>query len=51
LLAGIDLFTGVIHYQIRDKHRSIEFIEFLRELDLYYPEKLKIVVILDNLKP
>ncbi len=50
LLAGIDLFTGVIHYKVRDKHRSIEFIEFLKDLDSYYPEKIKIVVILDNLK-
>ena len=50
LLAGIDLFTGVIHYKIRDKHRSIEFIEFLKDLDSYYPKKIKIVVILDNLK-
>ncbi|MFZ3383845.1 MAG: IS630 family transposase [Candidatus Methanoperedens sp.] len=50
LMAGIDLFTGVIHYKVRERHRSIEFIEFLKELDLYYPQKLKIVVILDNLK-
>lgn len=50
LLAGIDLLTGVIHYKIRDKHRSIEFIEFLKEMDSYYPKKIKIVIILDNLK-
>jgi putative transposase len=50
LLAGIDLFTGVIHYKVRDQHRSIEFIEFLKELDSYYPKKIKIVVILDNLR-
>jgi len=50
LLAGIDLFTGIIHYKVRDKHRSIEFIEFLKDLDSYYPEKIKIVVILDNLR-
>lgn len=50
LLAGIDLLTGLIHYKIHEKHRSIEFIEFLKEMDSYYPEKVKIVVILDNLK-
>src|SRR5665811_74340 len=50
LLAGIDLFTGVIHYKVRDQHRSIEFIEFLKDLDSYYPKEIKIVVILDNLK-
>ncbi|HJZ23900.1 MAG TPA: hypothetical protein VJ201_05560 [Candidatus Babeliales bacterium] len=25
LLAGIDLLTGIIHYKIHEKHRSIEF--------------------------
>jgi transposase len=50
LLAGIDLLTGVIHYTVQDKHQSIEFIEFLKEMDSYYPKKIKIVVILDNLK-
>ena len=50
LLAGIDLFTGVIHYKVRDQHRSIEFIEFLKDLDSYYPKEIKVVVILDNLK-
>jgi len=50
LLAGIDLLTGTIHYQVYEKHRSAEFIDFLKIMDLYYPQKLKIVVILDNLK-
>lgn len=50
LLAGIDLLTGIIHYQVYEKHRSAEFIDFLKYLDLYYPPKIKIVVILDNLK-
>lgn len=50
LLAGIDLLTGIIHYMVRDKHRSIEFIQFLKELDSYYTKEIKIVVILDNLK-
>lgn len=30
LLAGIDLMTGTVHYKIFDKHRSVEFIEFLK---------------------
>jgi transposase len=50
LLAGIDLLTGTIHYQVHEKHRSVEFIEFLKEIDSYYPKEIKIVVILDNLK-
>ena len=50
LLAGIDLLTGFIHYQVREKHRSAEFVDYLKMIDSYYPKKLKIVVILDNLK-
>ena len=48
LLAGIDLLTGTIHYQIHEKHRSSEFIEFLKSMDAYYPKNVKIQVILDN---
>jgi transposase len=50
LLAGIDLLTGIIHYQVREKHRGAEFVDYLKMIDSYYPKKLKIVVILDNLK-
>ena len=50
LLAGIDLLTGIIHYQVYEKHRSTEFVDFLKIIDLYYPKKIKIIVILDNLK-
>jgi transposase len=48
LLAGIDLLTGTIHYQTHEKHRSSEFIEFLKSIDSYYPKNIKIQVILDN---
>jgi transposase len=50
LLAGIDLLTGTVHYKIFDKHRSVEFIEFLKSLDSAYPKHIKIVVILDNVR-
>ena len=30
LLAGIDLLTGKVHALVRDRHRSREFIEFLK---------------------
>lgn len=50
LLAGIDLLTGIIHYQVREQHRSAEFVDYLKMVNSYYPKKLKIVVILDNLK-
>jgi transposase len=48
LLAGIDLLTGQIHALVRDKHRSREFIEFLKLLHAAYPEKTAIKLILDN---
>jgi len=50
LLAGIDLLTGTVHYKIFDKHRSVEFIEFLKSLDSAYPKHIKIVIILDNVR-
>ena len=37
LLAGIDLLTGKVHALVRDRHRSKEFIEFLKLLDAAYP--------------
>jgi hypothetical protein len=37
LLAGIDLLTGTVHALVKDRHRSREFIEFLKLLDAAYP--------------
>src|SRR3954471_22156947 len=37
LLAGIDLLTGKVHALVKDRHRSREFIEFLKCLDAAYP--------------
>lgn len=48
LLAGIDLLTGIITATVEDRHRSIEFIGFLKKLDAIYPENHKIKIILDN---
>jgi hypothetical protein len=45
LLAGIDLLTGTVHYNIFDRHRSVEFIEFLRSLDLEYPKNIKKLIL------
>ena len=50
LLAGIDLLTGTVHYKMFDKHRSAEFIEFLKSLDSAYPKTIKIILILDNVR-
>jgi len=48
LLAGIDLLTGKLHALVRDRHRSREFIEFLKLLDAAYPAHTAIKLILDN---
>src|ERR1700680_4327616 len=48
LLAGIDLLTGKVHALVRDRHRSCEFIEFLKLLDAAYPTHTDIKLILDN---
>jgi hypothetical protein len=37
LLAGIDLLTGKVHALVKERHRSREFIEFLKLLDAAYP--------------
>jgi transposase len=48
LLAGIDLLTGKVHALVKDRHRSREFIEFLKLLNTAYPVDTAIKVILDN---
>ena len=47
-LAGIDLVTGKVHALVKDRHRSREFIEFLKLLDAAYPAHTAIKLILDN---
>ena len=48
LLAGIDLLTGKVHALVKDRHRSREFIDFLKLLDAAYPADTAIHLILDN---
>jgi transposase len=48
LLAGIDLLTGKVHACVEDRHRSREFIGFLKRLDAAYPTDSAIKLILDN---
>jgi hypothetical protein len=48
LMAGIDLLTGQVHALVKDRHRSREFIEFLKVLDRAYPAETAIKIILDN---
>jgi transposase len=47
-MAGIDLLTGTVHALVKDRHRSREFIEFLKILDTAYPAATAIKIILDN---
>jgi transposase len=48
LLAAIDLLTGEVVGLVRGRHRSREFIEFLRLLDGRYAPGTKIRIVLDN---
>jgi transposase len=48
LMAGIDLLTGKVHALVKDRHRSREFIEFLKMLDATYRADTAIHLILDN---
>jgi transposase len=48
LLAGIDLLSGEVLGLVRKRHRSAEFIEFLKLADGHYPAGARIRVVLDN---
>jgi transposase len=48
LLAGIDLLTGKVHACVEDRHRSREFVAFLKKVDAAYPSEMTIKIILDN---
>jgi transposase len=48
LLAGIDLLSGEVLGLVRKRHRSAEFIEFLKLANAHYPAGARIRVVLDN---
>lgn len=48
LMAGIDLLNGDIHGIVVDRHRSLEFIQFLKMIDMKYQKESKIRIVLDN---
>ncbi|MCC5917926.1 MAG: IS630 family transposase [Cryomorphaceae bacterium] len=48
LLAGIDLHSGRVIPLVEKRHRSKEFIEFLKKLSSTYPEDWTIRIVLDN---
>ena len=48
LLASIDLITGKVIGEVYERHRSKEFVEFIKKLDNHYPKDMRIKIILDN---
>jgi transposase len=48
LMAGIDLLTGKVHGHVVNRHRSREFVAFLKNLDSIYARAAKIRIVLDN---
>ena len=47
-MAGIDLLNGHVHGIVVDRHRSREFVQFLKKIDMDYSKKTKIRIVLDN---
>jgi transposase len=50
MIASLDLATGKIHYRIRDRKRSSEFLDFLKSLRRRWPGQ-RLYLILDNFSP
>jgi transposase len=48
ILAALDLQDGHVIARVEDRHRSIEFIGLLSDLDARYPPECTIRIILDN---
>lgn len=48
LMAGINLLTGEVYGQVVDRHRSREFVQFLKILDGSFLAEVTVRIILDN---
>lgn len=48
ILAGLDLQDGHVTARVEERHRSVEFIALLKDLDAYYPPECTLRLILDN---
>lgn len=48
ILASLDLQDGHVIGRVEERHRSVEFIGLLKDLDAYYPPNATIRIILDN---
>jgi hypothetical protein len=48
ILAGLDLHDGHVTARVEERHRSLEFVALLKDLDAHYPAACTIRLILDN---
>jgi len=48
LFAALDVISGKVFGQCKDRHRAIEFIDFLKHLDAQTPRKMDLHIISDN---
>lgn len=48
ILASLDLLDGHVIARVEPRHRSVEFVSLLKDLDAYYPPECIIRIILDN---
>lgn len=48
ILAGIDLMDGFIHWRLEDRHRSREFVQFLKDINEHYSDMDRVRILLDN---
>lgn len=48
ILAALDLHDGHVTARVEERHRSVEFIALLKDLDAHYPADSTIRVVLDN---
>jgi DDE superfamily endonuclease len=48
ILASLDLANGHVIARVEERHRSVEFVALLKDLDAYYPPAFTIRLILDN---
>jgi transposase len=48
LFAALDLATGKVIGELHRRHRSAEFLQFLRTIDQRVPERLEIHLVMDN---
>lgn len=48
ILAALDLHDGHVIARVEERHRSVEFIALLKDLDTHYPAGCTIRIILDN---